>query len=311
MGNWLDEYYILMFGEDNSIDTYAKAAVLKFEHMPKHLYKYRTFCDSHKSALKRGVLYFSLTGSLNDVKEANICITAKAEIERLQRIYNEMRVIHGFPQTEITSWDQMIYIINDFYKQRAEINKGFDVLSQPEFQTFLKGVEDKRKEMIAKTIKDSRNMYSVCSFSASNDINQMWAHYSDSHQGFCIEYDFKSLGIDDMLTSLLFPVLYKDDNRVFINSYNEIDGNVGLAAATLKDRKEWGYEKEWRLVHGAKEHHTPQVMPKPTGIYLGENVKDENKKLMKEYCYENNIPLYQMKYNQQTNHFDSQKIEDT
>ena len=50
MGNWLDEYYILMFGEDNSIDTYAKAAVLKFEHMPKHLYKYRTFCDSHKSA---------------------------------------------------------------------------------------------------------------------------------------------------------------------------------------------------------------------------------------------------------------------
>ena len=63
MGNWLDEYYILMFGEDNSIDTYAKAAVLKFEHMPKHLYKYRTFCDSHKSALKRGVLYFSLTGS--------------------------------------------------------------------------------------------------------------------------------------------------------------------------------------------------------------------------------------------------------
>ena len=301
MDRWLIEYIYWLFYNDGSIESLAKAAVLKFEHMPDYLYKYRTFCDKHLEALRQGVLYFTATNSLNDIKEANIVISNKADSLIHQKIYNELREMYGLPKARITSSTELMKAINDHFRRQAgEDIEGWDFAETEEFARFAKQLESIRENQLSLLQKQARNMYSVCCFSAANDINRMWAHYADNHQGFCIEYDFKSLGDEDLQTALLFPVLYLKDSRVFINDIAQVDGNSGMLSATIKEKAEWECEQEWRLVHHVKEHGTSQKMPKPTGIYLGERTNEHNTRIMMEYCAKDKIPLFKMKYNQLT-----------
>ncbi len=63
----------------------------------------------------------------------------------------------------------------------------------------------------------------------------MWSHYSDQHKGFCVEYDFKELGLDNQVTRFIFPVIYQeaifdmkdympDSNKEFDNVLKKIYG---------------------------------------------------------------------------------------
>lgn len=301
MERWLIEYIYWLFYNNGSIESLAKAAILKFEHMPDHIYKYRSFCENHLKALKQGVLYFTATDSLNDIKEANIVISPQADSETYQKIYNDFGEKYDLPKATITSCTELMCAVNDHFRRLTGENKeGLDYVKTEEFARSVKMLESIRKNQLDSQQKQARKMYSVCCFSAANDTNQMWAHYADNHQGFCIEYDFKSLGDEDLLTALLFPVLYLEDSRVFVNKLNQINGNSGLLAATIKEKTEWEREQEWRLVHHVKEHGTSEKMPKPTGIYLGERTNGYNSSIMLEHCVEKGIPLYKMKYNQLT-----------
>ena len=297
-----------MFGPGNSVKTYAQAALLKYAHMPDHFYKYRSFCSTHLDALERGVLYFTATDKLNDIKEANLVVTKEAEANIYQFQYDRLRRQLGIHEAKITNFDELVKAIDDHFKQRAIKNRDKDFTATPEY-LMIKDLNDKfHKTQIEALRKESRSMYSVCCFSTANDINSMWAHYADNHNGFCIEYDFRSLGEDDLLTSLLFPVLYKDDNRVLVDDIDKIDGNIGLLAATLKETRDWGTESEWRLVHNVQEHGTPQPMPKPTAIYIGIRTDIQDIDRIWKYSSTNNIPIYQMIYNQNTNKIEPHMI---
>lgn len=46
-----------------------------------------------------------------------------------------------------------------------------------------------RKERWAKYTEQARKNFFICSFSQDNRIAPMWAHYTGSHKGFCVEYE--------------------------------------------------------------------------------------------------------------------------
>ncbi len=87
----------------------------------------------------------------------------------------------------------------------------------------------------------------VCCFSENRDDLLMWAHYADSHRGFCLEFD----------TSF---APFSEQNR-----FRPIDYRVTLPALDLKRLAErdhdqlleflhtkascWKYEREWRALH--------------------------------------------------------------
>ena len=50
----------------------------------------------------------------------------------------------------------------------------------------------------------------VACFSETKESILMWSHYADNHKGFCVEYDFKELGISNPFARFIFPVIYTD-----------------------------------------------------------------------------------------------------
>jgi hypothetical protein len=66
---------------------------------------------------------------------------------------------------------------------------------------------------------------------------------------------------------------------------------------TLLKSYEWKYEKEWRLCHTNHEYGNPEYgeVPKPTAIYLGATIKNENQKEIIDYANSNRISVYKMR----------------
>ena len=159
---------------------------------------------------------------------------------------------------------------------------------------------DSNIERIKKDRQDQlRKIYSVCCFSASNQINLMWSHYAESNTGFCIEYDFKSEGLTAEDIQLMFPVLYKEDARIMVNNIDRVDTSDLMHAATVKEIN-WQYEQEWRHIF-LGNNIGPQHMPTPTAIYLGAKVSAQNQSWMIEFCRKHQIPLYRMDYDPKMN----------
>ena len=113
---------------------------------------------------------------------------------------------------------------------------------------------------------------------------QMWSHYADNHNGFCVEYDISAINPKNLLplkhhnfgenqedflderTKLLtvaglFPVIYtanrvniprtklqkiKLDNNNNLHHHSDIDA-ILYKTYIVKSAK-WNYEKEWRII---------------------------------------------------------------
>lgn len=308
--SWLEEYRELLFGEGHTRDTIMQSTRLKVSHMPDHLYKYRCFTPNHLKALEAGQLYAASITSLNDTKEANLVPTEAFKRDLRQRTYDTIREKYGLAlpeahvETEKEIEDAIIACIRKT-TGRKRGSRNFEV----KYRFMSRTVGDQlREEALARHVERLRTTYSICSLSARNDISKMWERYSEDHQGFCIEYDFKSFGLGNPVCDMIGPVLYVEDNTVYINSLDEEDPVFVMMASSMKDRETWAYEKEWRRFYKREEAGKPQDMPKPTAIYLGEKASDDNTNWMKDFCSKNSIPLCRMKYDKRKDQFIPEKV---
>lgn len=298
MEKWHNAYLELMFGNNHTEKTMNVAAEIKYKHMPEFLYKYRCFSDNHISALKDDCLFSSSADYLNDIREAPIKIlTDKLRQRALQKAYDKAR--EDEPQLPEASINNAYDIAAQFHSLHAK-RYGEMAFTYPEpgadevIDTIIEFINNTSNELLEKELQSIRNMYNVCSFSATYNEDLMWSHYADSHKGFCIEYNFKSLGITDERVQLLLPIIYQETPTIEINDLSEADGSLAMYALTLKSRY-WEYEHEWRSFYLHTEKPNPEAMPNPKAVYLGVKCSDENKQKMIEICEEKNISLYQMK----------------
>ncbi|MBE6302957.1 MAG: DUF2971 domain-containing protein [Bacteroidales bacterium] len=77
----------------------------------------------------------------------------------------------------------------------------------------------------------------------------LWAHYANSHQGFCIEYDLDKL--DTSITDIIdyrIDVKYQE-NKPTILPNDSIEEKIKKAFSTKS--LPWAYENEYRLVFGS------------------------------------------------------------
>lgn len=128
----------------------------------------------------------------------------------------------------------------------------------------------------------------------------MWSHYANSHQGFCVEYDY-STESDSVLSKLPLPIYYSKDRpqipwEAVVNTQSEIR-ETALAQMSLgiltKDNA-WEYENEWRILLKAdKPANFP--MPPITCIYLGAAIGPRNRKRILKIAKRLRIPVKQMK----------------
>lgn len=81
----------------------------------------------------------------------------------------------------------------------------------------------------------------ICSFSATRKHPLLWAHYADSYQGICIEFDASA--VSDFGSAL--PVQYVEEPPK--RHWFRATGLENISSMTTK-QSAWSYEQEYRLL---------------------------------------------------------------
>lgn len=115
-----------------------------------------------------------------------------------------------------------------------------------------------------------------CFFNGKPNHPLMWAHYANSHKGFCIEYD-----VDRGNNRNLFEVNYTTKPEApsieeLLFCPHEVIGRI-----LMRKSHEWSYEKEYRLIYinefnsaePGKRLHRPESI-RPNKIITGANFKN-------------------------------------
>jgi len=158
------------------------------------------------------------------------------------------------------------------------------------------------------TIVEYKDKLGIFSLSTSVLSEQMWAHYSNSNYGYCIEYDLEKINERSQNYDLAFNLNVRYNDLLPIITINDIkDGN--LPSKMFGTKKEfWSYEKEIRLIFDSaslKEHHESAI----TGIYFGHKADKNLIEKFREKFMNRNITFYQMKPNRFSNILEYIEIE--
>lgn len=167
--------------------------------------------------------------------------------------------------------------------------------------------DPKIKEQLEKLLAlayHARKGMGICSLSALENSKKMWDNYADGGKGYCIEYDMR----DYENNSLLFPVIYNNqrETNIIVNMLASFIGQMitGMSFGQISaDRSQfmrmfltketkWAYQKEWRLLGDASYKLSA---PSIHAIYLGQNMDEQNKKQMIDYCQAHNIIVHIVK----------------
>jgi Protein of unknown function (DUF2971) len=305
MVRWQRQFIRYLFCYSSKRMRIEAAFVVKHPHVPKHLYKFRTFSPQHLDALSKGVLWMSSPDRFNDPFDTTVYfdpdrffmedLPLQEFLEKVKKL-DEARTrgepfvpspfTHPVPTKE---WRE---------RRRAEI-----LANEPaDRRDKLLAVTDQIMQTIAAQLRQQmtqyfRNNFSVLSLAGNPTAVLMWSHYSDSHRGFCIDYDFGSLPPDDLRRRLCSPVFYRGkrtDATRYMAKRDPMDFNnlFGQYQCLLKERQ-WSYEQEWRIVHaiGAPLANREFVMPMPSAIILGSQVRPDDERRMREFCDRKKITL--------------------
>lgn len=158
----------------------------------------------------------------------------------------------------------------------------------------------------------------------------MWAHYANSHRGFCVAYDMTTKD-NVMLCSSTFPIEYREHRFDFTKIMQDQIGNLihekentmmnGQKKIMIHDETlplisnllvnikhiSWKYENEFRYTtclpvdfDGRQPYYIPAT---PQKIYIGSRCQDHHADELLSIGKMQNIPVYRMANTKATSDF--------
>lgn len=215
-------------------------------------------------------------------------------------------------------WEKNIFEGQAYLSEASKLNDPFDCLVyinhkeyiEHMFRAACKIFPKINREVIRETVKvtinddidkqlfNMKKKFRVACFTESNISPLMWAHYAESHKGFCIEYDLKKLA--EGYRYGLLPVIYSDKRYDVTNAVISRNKNLLMNPYYFKSM-EWEYEKEWRMVITEDlvndNEYYADFHEGITGIYLGLNSFEYHKEKIDrviEIFSQKNIPVYKI-----------------
>ena len=192
------------------------------------IYKYRSFNTQYKyDVFTRSELYFAKPSEFNDPFESKPMISGLDTLKKRQE-YVTNYIKREFPSVK--------------YKDRQALNKKLLIRLA-------------NLDLITNNMHTLLDNYGIFSSSEKWDQCLMWSHYSDSHKGFCIGFDFDEEFDHDMggAHKVKYSKYYPELTPEIFNS--DSDGsNEKLFETTLATKSnDWSYEKEVRYIKLARE----------------------------------------------------------
>lgn len=194
---------------------------------PPILYKYRNWIsDYHKEALKKSQIWFSSPKQLNDLYDIRLAYTFNSEEVHTQEFFNKLK-------KEFPNMTRLIPGTRDF--EIALGNKYEQIKLNPQKWFF-----DNQVSLREGDIYEQIGLFST----TIDPINKlMWAHYGDSHMGYCVGYD--PFLVWNAKHSFCGTAHYLNEPLQF--SFLEDKDPTGFIDLFIKDQ-DWSYEKEYRFV---------------------------------------------------------------
>jgi len=285
-----------------------RSFLVKHPHVPDHLYKYRQFKTNHLDALNKNVLWLSSPDRFNDPNDAAVSFDSDRFFIEDQSVEEFIASFKEFERAVNagSNWEPKKLILpvqQGEWRRRiiANLLKDLDIPDKDKFAGFIDELVKKHAADGVRRMSDGfRQGFSVLSLSKNYSSNLMWSHYSESHRGFVIEYDFSKLHYSDLRRRLCFPVFYtkklRDATRYLarpdMHDFNNLFGQY----MCLIKQSVWEYEQEWRIIHAIGPSHANREleMPEPSAIILGTQVEKVDEGTMRSLCHARKIPLRRM-----------------
>lgn len=192
------------------------------------IYKYRSFDTLYKyDVFTRAELYFARPSEFNDPFES------KPQLVGFETLKERQEYVKSYINRNFSGKK---------YKEKQALKKQFLIR--------LSNIE-----LVKKDIHKLLDTYGIFSAAKKWSQNLMWSHYSDSHEGFCIGFDFDREFDHDM--GMAHEVKYAKDYpkigpELFIKARE--NNNEKLLEATLATKSiDWSYEEEVRYIKLARE----------------------------------------------------------
>ncbi|MCA1863388.1 DUF2971 domain-containing protein [Janthinobacterium sp. HSC-3S05] len=224
-------------------------------HVPPFFYKYRSVAPGSDAesyvleTIRTDTVFFPSPSSFNDIFDCKPVMRAECNEDEFIEFYISLsRARHRYDPLD---------------KLVAEARQASgDPLRDPRIER----VSIEQQEGLAKHLAKA----GVYCISERNDDILMWSHYSDNHQGICLEFD----GMSEFIAPAM-QVRYSQD-RPTINRLREKSSLAMMEKALLTKSSQWDYEYEWRIIHQVAgfgpvsfDHNTL------TGIIFGAACKQE------------------------------------
>ncbi|MFR0019566.1 DUF2971 domain-containing protein [Clostridium paraputrificum] len=307
-----------------------KISKYKNNYLPSKLFKYRSIEEYTIEAFKNDYAYFSNPKRFNDPYDCLININYKdnynLQVEKIEPQKNILKKL----MLEASNDDAENYkIIEDILKQIPEKTENdlelksmfFNYIKNNDFDNDELGIEYSNlnitatsvegyideiintmlndKDRIQKHVVNSfgneilDNILKVYCLSEKNNSILMWSHYANNHEGFCIGYDMKELGLK--VQELTMPVIYSNKLVKEINVDNIC--NNDFLYSLLSKCEEWEYEQEWRIIdinNFLLNKMDNYLKMKPSELYLGAKINSKDKATLKEIAEKKQLDVYQM-----------------
>lgn len=234
------------------------------------IYKYRAFDLEYKfQVFIDGNIYFSRPGQFNDPFEM------KPKIIELDTLAERKAFVDRFSKKNFKGLS---------YKKRKEEERRalIRLSNNPQVEASIHAL-----------LKD----YGVFSTSKKWDHILMWSHYSNSHKGFCIGFDFD----EEFDKEVGMPILVSYSDSYPVLSPHKLDDHNELFISTVGSKSSvWAYEEEIRYIKSPRDggsglHKISKSRIKE--VILGACISDEDADDIKHVLLENNldVKLFQAK----------------
>ena len=196
--------------------------------------------------------------------------------------------------------DTFSLLENKLYASKlSQLNDPFETTILDYFSDYTGGiVESEDLHNLLNRIKNEIGIYSLSTNKGDNKAvleELMWAHYANSHKGFCIEYDLAILK-DSVKLDIM------DNVDTYTVKYEDIDIQSSMLKQAKRNPKEtllssksprWSYENEIRLIFNASgiKQYDPKALK---SIYFGLNMSAKDKDIIMKGLEGSNVKFYEM-----------------
>ncbi|MEI2830053.1 DUF2971 domain-containing protein [Pseudomonas mosselii] len=296
--DWIDELMGVISGRELSLEKIHSAQQLKYSNFPRSLYKYRRVNEYSLGNLSGGSLYLAVANTFNDPYDSAVNFDPLFGETYAGSLSDSIGVSLERRVEILNSPDPLRAVLEEIFKmsgqsvESAQLDVFHNVMSERH--------EAMKAEMVVGMNERIRSSYKICSLTERLDSLPLWAHYADNHQGFAMEYDFKSLPFEDMMSLMLWPVRYAG---VF-NAVDMLRGvrpgmdfnNLFALVAALHKSPDWAYEQEWRLVLPDGGSGPARNFKAPLkAVYLGTNISSDDEQLVRDSARVANVPVFKMR----------------